>query len=74
MCVCTGDIVGVSFFPYTDFDLNSENMLRQPYGSGSEAVYNFAANLYTLKMLRSLSNVSSIEIERVVYTLNIGEQ
>lgn len=68
-----GDVIGVSFFPYTHTDLNTENLLRQPYGSGSEAVFNFAANLYTLKNLRTLSSESPEKVNKAVYTLNIGE-
>jgi len=66
--------VGISFFPYAHYDLSSENLLRLPYGSGSEAVFNFAVNLYTLKMLRALSSsVSNSKLDKALYTLNIGE-
>lgn len=65
--------MGIAFFPYVDYDLNSENMLSQPYGTGSEAVFNFAMNLNTLKLLRAVGTVSNTEVERVLYTLNIGK-
>ncbi|XP_067928326.1 CD109 antigen-like [Watersipora subatra] len=69
-----GDVVGVSFFPYTHYDLNSENLLRQPYGTGAEAVFNFAVNVYTLKLLRPLSSITMEEINKVLFTLNIALQ
>ena len=66
--------MGISFFPYAHYDLTSHNLLGQPYGSGAETTFNFAVNLYTLKMLRSLSRVSAAKINKVTYTLNIGER
>lgn len=68
-----GDIVGVSFFPYAYYDLSAENMLHQPYGSGAEMLFNFAVNLYTLKMMRALSNMPADRIDKVTYSLNIGK-
>ena len=65
--------MGLSFFPYAHYDLNAENLLRQPYGTGAETMFNFAINLQMLKTLRTLSTISNEQVDRVVYTLNIGE-
>ena len=36
-------------------------------------MFNFAINLQMLKTLRTLSTISNEQVDRVVYTLNIGE-
>lgn len=69
-----GDIVGVSFFPFANNFLTAQNLLGRPYGSATQALYNLAANVLTLKMLRSISAVSSTQLSAITHSLNIAIQ
>lgn len=69
-----GDIIGTSFFPYAQNYLQTSNMIAQPSGSGSEAIFNFGVNIYTLSMLRGYNALSYERIIKVTTSINIGER
>ena len=65
--------MGISFFPYAKFDLKTMSLIGQPYYSGAEAVFNFAVNVYTLDMLRSLGQISQSKVKAVAGRINVGK-
>ena len=65
--------MGISFFPYAKFDLKTMSLIGQPYYSGAEAVFNFAVNVYTLDMLRSLGQISQSKVRAVAGRINVGK-
>ncbi|KAF6025141.1 Tep6 [Bugula neritina] len=69
-----GDIVGISFFPKTNYDLKTTNLIGKPYYSGSEATFNFAANLYALNMVRSLGTLDKSKLAKITTSLNVEMQ
>lgn len=63
--------MGISFFPYAKYDLNTGNMIGQVGGSGAEALFDFAVNINTLSMLRSLGTISQTKITKVTDKINL---
>ncbi|XP_067941196.1 CD109 antigen-like [Watersipora subatra] len=70
-----GDIIGISFFPSAKYYLQTGNLIgKQPSYSGHEATFNFAMNLYTLDMMRSLGKISTSKVKKVTDNMNIAIQ
>ncbi|CAM1298182.1 Tep6 (predicted) [Pycnogonum litorale] len=66
-----GDVIGPAF---PVMPLNAMNMIRKPFGSGENSMFNFAANLHTLLYMRHAGLwKASIQVEAFNY-LNIDYQ
>ena len=48
-------------------------MIAQPSGCGPEAIFNYAVNLNTLSMLRSLGSFNQEKTVKVTNNINIGK-
>ena len=62
--------MGVSFS--SSSNLQTTNVIGKPYYSGSEAVFNFAVNIGTLTMMRTLGTISNTKLQKIFSNLNIG--
>ncbi|KAG1660635.1 CD109 antigen [Nymphon striatum] len=66
-----GDVVGPAF---PNMPMNTQNLLRKPYGTGESSMFNFASNLYMLLYMR-YAGLRETKIEKKTFKyLNIDYQ
>ena len=65
--------MGISYFPNTKYNIDTKLLFGKPSYSGHEATFNFAINLYTMNMIRTLGRLSSSKLKYVTANLNIGK-
>ncbi|KAI0217799.1 Alpha-2-macroglobulin-P [Lamellibrachia satsuma] len=66
-----GDVVGPGFF---EEHLTAENMLHKPFGSCEQALYNFGANLYYLKFLKTTDQLNTTLLTTTLTHMNLDLQ
>ena len=47
--------------------------MRMPYGSGEQNMFNYAANLYYLKYLKSTNQLRDEVLQKALNFMNLGE-